>query len=271
MVGDLFANERVLAFDLETTGISTRTDKIVQYALIGSDACGAEISVEGLVNPGCLIPPRASEIHGIYNRDVMDAAQFVSHAQKMYDLMDGAIIVGHNVRRFDMPFLTTEFSRVGMLAPKPKAIIDTLEIVRKLKLPRPHNLGSLCNRHGVDLANAHTAGADAAATLLLLWRVMKDNPQPFRQPILEIERWATGQNISSDGSALGRGYDDLPPVDSAGRLRRDNENIILAFGRHRGKTIKQLINSDLQYYNWLISSASGINDEAIIELKAHVQ
>ncbi|MBT3970846.1 MAG: hypothetical protein HOE92_01365, partial [Euryarchaeota archaeon] len=73
------------------------------------------------------------------------------------------------------------------------------------------------------------------------------------------------------GSALGRGYDDLPPVDSAGRLRRDNENIILAFGRHRGKTIKQLINSDLQYYNWLISSASGINDEAIIELKAHVQ
>lgn len=271
MVGDLFANERVLAFDLETTGISTRTDKIVQYALIGSNTCGTEISVEGLVNPGCLIPPRASEIHGIYNRDVIDAAQFVSHAQKIFDLMDGAIIVGHNVRRFDIPFLATEFSRVGMLAPKPKAIIDTLEIVRKLKLPRPHNLGALCNRHGVDLTNAHTAGADAAATLLLLWRVMKDNPQPFRQPIIEIERWATGRSISADGSELGRGYDDLLPVDSAGRLRRDAGDIILAFGRHRGKTVKQIVKSDIQYFNWLLSPSCGLDEVAIAEIKAHVQ
>lgn len=270
MVGDLFANERVLAFDLETTGISTRTDKIVQYALIGSNTCGNEISFEGLVNPGCLIPPRASEIHGIYNRDVIDAAQFKSHAQKIYDLMDGAIIVGHNVRRFDIPFLATEFSRVGMLAPKPKAIIDTLEIVRKLKLPRPHNLGALCHRHGVDLTNAHTAGADAAATLLLLWRVMSEHPQPFRQPIVEIERWATGKSMSSDASELGRGYNDLAPLDSAGRIRIDGENIILAFGRHRGKSVQEVVKNDVQYYNWLISPASGIEEDAISKIKDYL-
>jgi exonuclease I len=34
---ELLEGERVLAFDLETTGISTSRDRIVQLALIGSD------------------------------------------------------------------------------------------------------------------------------------------------------------------------------------------------------------------------------------------
>ena len=48
---ELLEGERVLAFDLETTGISTSRDRIVQLALIGSDVDGTEISYDQLVNP----------------------------------------------------------------------------------------------------------------------------------------------------------------------------------------------------------------------------
>ena len=40
MAPDVFDGERVLAFDLETTGVSTQYDRIVQLALIGADETG---------------------------------------------------------------------------------------------------------------------------------------------------------------------------------------------------------------------------------------
>ena len=49
MAQDLFEGEKVLAFDLETTGVSTNNDRIVQYALIGTLADGTAVNVEQLV------------------------------------------------------------------------------------------------------------------------------------------------------------------------------------------------------------------------------
>jgi len=271
MVADMFGENRVLAFDLETTGINTKRDRIVQFAFIGSDEEGDKINVEKLVNPQIKIPIEASRIHGIYDTDVEQSASFSDHVVEISQLVDGAVIIGHNVRRFDIPFLNNEFSRAGALAPRPLAVIDTLEIARRLKLPRPHNLGALCTTHGISLTNAHTAGADAAATLLLLWKMMCDHPQPFRQSIEEIERWLQGTSAKRTASELGRDYDDLTPLDSRGRLRLDGEDIILAFGRHRGRSIKEVVNNDKSYFDWLTSPASGIEEEVISTLKAYIK
>ena len=58
---ELLEGERVLAFDLETTGISTSRDRIIQLALIGSDADGTEISYDRLVNPRRRFPTIRNE------------------------------------------------------------------------------------------------------------------------------------------------------------------------------------------------------------------
>ena len=63
---EFLAGEAVLAFDLETTGISTNNDRIVQIALIGSDSFGEAVNYETLINPRRAIPSGASEVHGIY-------------------------------------------------------------------------------------------------------------------------------------------------------------------------------------------------------------
>ena len=262
---DVLEGHRVLAFDLETTGISTNNDRIVQVALIGADADGNPVHHDILVNPQRPIPRDASRVHGIYDQDVRGKPIFKECANELAELMEGAVIVGHNARKFDMPLLQNEFYRCGISPPKPLVVLDTLEAVRRLKIPRPHNLGAQCARHGIDLSNAHDAAADAAACLLLLWKVMRDHPSSFRRSLQEIEEWLISGEVRKDESELGRALTDLESLDKNGRIRIDEGVYIVAFGRHRGKDLQSIEREDPRYVDWLIS-ANGIEDEAAREI-----
>ena len=103
----------VFALDLETTGLRANSDRIVQYAFVGSDCDGGQVRIEELINPQRAIPYDASRIHGIYNRHVASVAEFSVHADNIHQMMKDSVIVGHNVRRFDMDFITAEFLRLG--------------------------------------------------------------------------------------------------------------------------------------------------------------
>ena len=268
---DLFQGEKVLAFDLETTGVSTQQDKIVQLALIGSAPDGVTINFERLVNPKRAIPYDASRIHGIYDRDVRSLEGFEAVADEVAELIDGAILVGHNVRNFDYAMLEKEYLRLGRLCPRPKAIMDTPELVRRLKLPRPHNLGSLCSRHGIKLEAAHTAAADAAATLLLFWRLSVEHAPSFRRSLSELERWIVHGEGKSDASELGRGLNDLEPVDSLGKVRKDGEHYVISFGRHRGKHLTEIQAHDPSYVGWLLSPKGIECEETRQLLREHLR
>ena len=257
---DVLDGHRVLAFDLETTGISTNNDRIVQVALIGADADGNPIHHDVIVNPQRPIPREASRVHGIYDQDVRGKPIFKECASELSELMEGAVIVGHNARKFDMPLLQNEFYRCGITPPRPLVVLDTLEAVRRLKIPRPHNLGAQCARHGIDLSNAHNAAADAAACLLLLWKVMRDHPSSFRRSLQEIEEWLISGEVRKDESELGRALTDLESLDKNGRIRIDEGAYIVAFGRHRGKDLQSIEREDPRYIDWLISP-NGIEDE----------
>jgi len=177
---------RVLGFDLETTGFNPRQDRVVQFALVGSDSDGSHLNLNSLVDPGCRIPVESSKVHGISDSDVRGAGVFEEHLDSMIDLMDGAVIVGHNVIAFDWRFMEMECMRVGKEMPAPLAIVDTLVVARSFGVPGRHNLGSLCERFGISLGRSHSADADAGATLLLLWRLMREYPEKFRGPAEEV-------------------------------------------------------------------------------------
>lgn len=268
---DLFQGEKVLAFDLETTGVSTNNDRIVQLALIGTLADGTPVSVEHIVKPSIPIPLDASSIHGIYNEDVRGKPPFSEIADEVADLIEGAILVGHNVREFDYAMLKNEFLRLGRLAPEPKAIMDTLEVVRRLRLPRPHNLGALCARHGIRLEAAHTAAADAAATMLLFWRLTVEHAPAFRRSLAELERWIVHGDGAKDASELGRGINDLPPVDAMGKIRQDGGALVIAFGRHRGRYLTEVQVNDPSYIGWLLSSSVLDCEETKQRIRDHLQ
>lgn len=271
MAHDPLAGCRVIGFDLETTGFSPKDHRIVQFAMIGAEADGTPIDVERLVDPQRRIPVEASRVHGLWDADVKGAAVFKEHAAEIHAMMDGAVIVGHNVVRFDWPFLRAEFLRAGMLMPQPRAILDTLTLARRLKLPRSHALGALCERYGISLVNAHTAGADAAATLLLLQRMMAIDPAAFRRPVEEIPIWASGKAVAREAERLGPSLEDLEPLPGAGGyIRISGADLVLARGRHRGQTVRQVQEKDAAYIGWLLSNASPLEEEGQAALREHL-
>ena len=177
---------RVLGFDLETTGFNPREDRVVQYALVGSDSDGSHVNLNSLVDPGRRIPSEASEVHGIWNDDVRGAGGFEQHVETLGDMIDGSVIVGHNVVAFDWRFIEMECMRIGREPPRPLAIVDTLVLARKFEVPGRHKLGLLCSRFGIGLERSHSADADAGATLLLLWKFMRRYPDEFKGTAEEV-------------------------------------------------------------------------------------
>ena len=269
MAHDPLAGCRVVGFDLETTGLQIKSDRIVQFAVVGSDFDGSNIHFESMVNPQRDIPADSTRVHGIHDSDVKDLETFENHIDKLDDLFSNAVVVGHNVKKFDWPFISNEYLRYGKLMPKPKAIIDTLIVARKLNLPRPHGLGHLCKKYGVTLENAHDAGADAAASLLLLWKMMEAEPKPFRRPLEDLQTWLSSTE-SPDNDNLGRGYDDLEPFDSDGKIRISDNELIIIFGRHRGATLQQVRNNDENYLNWLLSTNGPFQDSDREKIRNHL-
>ena len=244
MAQDLFEGEKVLAFDLETTGVSTNNDRIVQYALIGTLADGTAVNVEQLVKPGVRIPFDASNIHGIYDEDVRDK-RFSEVADELADLIDGAVLVGHNVRSFDFAMLkTVEFLRMGRLAPQPKAIMDTLNWYGVCDCQGPTTSVRCASDTGFGSRRHTPAAADAAATMLLFWRLSVEHAGAFRRSLgtrtLDCARRSCERRIGNWGAD----WTIRSPLMRWVRYVKTVENSFWGLRRHRGRYLREVQLSD---------------------------
>ena len=66
----------IIFFDLETTGVDTARDRIVEVSMIKIMPDGEEITRTRRLNPGMPIPPEATAVHGITDDDVRDCPTF---------------------------------------------------------------------------------------------------------------------------------------------------------------------------------------------------
>ncbi|GIR77176.1 MAG: hypothetical protein CM15mP79_1130 [Methanobacteriota archaeon] len=93
------------------------------------------------MSPRYPIPIEASRVHGIYDGDVRGAPLFRDVADELHDAIRLRSLV--TVRRFRLRGWWRRNSCARPPStPKPKAVLDTLEAARRLKVGRPHNLGS---------------------------------------------------------------------------------------------------------------------------------
>ena len=85
--------------------------------------------------------------------------------------LEGAVVVGHNVDAFDLPFLQHALGRVGITL----TVAGTVDTLTRDRLLRPdvdgvkvrHTLGAACEAYGIPLVGAHRAMADTMATVKL--------------------------------------------------------------------------------------------------------
>jgi DNA polymerase-3 subunit epsilon len=153
-----------VAFDLETTGLSARSDRIVELAAVRFTEDGAELArFQQLVNPQCLMPAAARAIHGISDSDLADAATAAEQLPRFLEFMgdpDTTFLVAHHAV-FDAAFLGRELCRAGMNLPSHR-VYDTLALSRCCHPDLPsHRLDRLARSHGLITGPGHRALLDA--------------------------------------------------------------------------------------------------------------
>ena len=157
--------ERPLAFlDLETTGVNTAKDKIIEIAIIKINPDNSRENYDQRINPGIPIPLETSEIHGIYDYDVINAPTFNAVASDIEKFIEGCDLGGFNSNKFDIPLLTEEFHRCEIdINIGDRKLIDVQNIFHKMEqrtLIAAYQF--YCNKQ---LDNAHNAMADTSATV----------------------------------------------------------------------------------------------------------
>ncbi len=102
-------NKPICFFDLETTGVSITSDKIVEISILKVFVNGEENLKTWLLNPEMKISPQATAVHGITNEKVSDQPTFKMIAKKIFNFIKDSDLGGFNSNRFDIPILAEEF------------------------------------------------------------------------------------------------------------------------------------------------------------------
>lgn len=144
--------------DLETTGGNPLNSRITEIAAVRVEN-GQEVARwSTLVNPGTRIPPLIQNLTGISNAMVADAPSFDEVGATLLKLLDGAVLVAHNVR-FDHGFLLNEYARMDV-ALRVKTLC-TVRLSRKLyPQHKGHGLDAIMQRHGLTTLSRHRAMGD---------------------------------------------------------------------------------------------------------------
>lgn len=152
----------VLAFDLETTGLDVRTDRVVQIgavAMLGERILEAP-RIDQLIDPGMAIPAAASRIHGLDDARVGGAPRFVDLAGVLRELMGGRIVVGHHIG-FDLAVLRHEAARAGIAWREPPSLDLALLVGALDPGLREPTLEAVASRFGLTVRGRHSALGDA--------------------------------------------------------------------------------------------------------------
>lgn len=221
-------------FDLETTGTNVANDRIVEICIMKVNPDSSRETKTWRVNPEMYIPKDASAVHGIYDEDVADKPTFKEIAPKVMEMISGCDLAGFNSNRFDVPLLAEELLRAETDFDLDKfKLVDVQTIYHKME---PRNLSAAYGFYcGKPLENAHSAEADVLATFEVL--------------DAQVGKY---EELPHDVAGLSSFSQHKRFADLAGMIHFDEDDQeIFAFGKYKGKRVKEVFQKDIGYYGWL--------------------
>ena len=158
--------------DLETTGLSFRTEKITEIGIMKMNEQGEVIDeFECFVNPEKPIPQRVVEVTNITDEMVKDAETIDKVMPKVLEFVGDSVIVAHNAD-FDVGFLKYNAKQLGLSLDN--TYLDTLRLAKDL-FPdyKKYKLGIIAENLGIEVIVAHRA-LDDVDTTVKVFKVMLD-------------------------------------------------------------------------------------------------
>lgn len=235
----------LLFFDIESTGLNVASDRIVEISMVkvSPGAPGQPNDVEiktRRINPTIPISPEAQAVHGISDDDVKDCPTFRQIAKSLAKWMEGCDIAGYNSLKFDIPMLAEEFLRCDVdFDFRKRKLVDVQNIFHKKE---QRTLKAAYSFYcGKDLENAHSAEADTMATYEVLEaqldKYANDSTDPLRNDVAFLSEYSCKNKFA----------------DYAGRIIYNDKNEpVFNFGKHKGRTVADVLRSEPSYYDWMI-------------------
>lgn len=226
----------LLFFDIESTGLSVATDRIVEISAVKVFPDGTTEVKTRRINPTIPISPEAQAVHGISDADVAGEPTFKQVARSLAQWMEGCDIAGYNSMKFDIPLLSEEFMRAGVdFDFRKRKLVDVQNIFHKMEqrtLVAAYRF--YCDK---DLEQAHSAEADTMATYEVLMAQLDRYPQ-----------------LENDVRFLADFTTKTKFADYAGRMiYDDNGEALFNFGKHKGRPVKEVLAKEPSYYSWMMN------------------
>lgn len=232
-------NRSFVMLDLETTGLDVANDRIIEIALIKLNTDGTQTEYYKRVNPTIPISQESSEITGITNEMVKNEPTFSDLANEIATFIDNSDLGGYNSNKFDIPVLAEEFLRIEHpFRISDRKFIDVQNIFHKMEqrtLAAAYQF--YCNE---TMENAHNALYDTKVTLDV-FKAQLDKYDSIGTTVHELAEFSKAGNVEW--------------ADFAGRLAKTKTGeIIYNFGKHKGKTIAEIAETEPGYFGWMMDA-----------------
>jgi predicted DnaQ family exonuclease/DinG family helicase len=190
--------ETLVCFDLETTGLSARTDRIIEIGAVKFDRTGVLDTYSTLADPGMPLPLVIQRLCGLHDQDLRGQPSPTEAVAGLALFCEGCTLVGHGVA-FDVAFCAEILPEVfsGRLA------LDTAELARVLLPSAPsHSLEELSRALELRHDRPHRALSDAEATQMLLGSLVETAralPPSLRERVRELcaeGGWPSGEFLA---------------------------------------------------------------------------
>jgi DNA polymerase-3 subunit epsilon len=273
-------NKPLVVFDLETTGLDIVKDRIIQLSFIKVFPNGKEERGNYMINPECHILPIITQLTGISDEDVKDKPTFKQLAKTLEEKFTGCDFAGFNSNYFDIPLLAEEFLRAGIDFDFSKCrLIDACTIFKKMERS---NLASAykfyCGRKMEDDFEAHRADQDTEATYRVLMGELDHYTEEKQR---ELGEDPEGRVLQNDMDCLAQFSKSNNNVDFAGRIiwgeakdtkgntitDKDGNPVMVEyfnFGKHKGKTVAEVLRTDIGYYAWIMGGEFTYNTKQVL-------
>ena len=228
--------------DIETTGLNKEKDYIIQFAALKVDRQTGNIidSLNLYIRPDgdYVITIQAYLKHHIKPDDLKDKPTFKEVASQIRDFFEGCDILTYNGNNFDLPFIKSEFNRIG--EDIDFSHVDCFDAFLEEKRRNGNNLESTYKRYtGNDMSDDGLVAHDAFSDVKATYRVFTE-----QQKIQEYgpEKRLTEDNIIVMGKFEGK---DTP---------------VFNVGKYKDLPVSYVSIIDQQYLKWCTSDKASFMD-----------
>ena len=177
--------------DLETTGLSFRTEKITEVGIMKVKDGEVIDEFECFVNPEKPIPQKVVEVTNITDDMVKDAETIDKVMPKILEFVGDSVLVAHNAD-FDIGFLKYNAKQLGLSLEN--TYIDTLRLAKSL-FPeyKKYKLGMIAENLGITVEVAHRALDDVDTTVKVFRKMLEMLEEKGVKTIDDIDKIEQGK------------------------------------------------------------------------------